>query len=51
MERSVAQPNSNSTDYDDLSPEEVADIKEYYSNNEKPKKFSTVEELLQDLKN
>ena len=51
MERSVTHNNDSVKDNDDLSSEEVADIKEYYSNNEKPKKFSTVEELLQDLKN
>jgi len=48
MERAVTNNDSVS---DDLSPEEIADIKEYYSNKEKPKKFYTLEELLQDLKN
>jgi len=48
MERSVT---SNDSASDDLSPEEVADIKEFYSNNEKPKKFGTVEELIRELKN
>lgn len=51
MEKSVTRHNNNKSVNDDLSPEEIADIKEYQSNNEKPKKFSTVEELLQDLKN
>ena len=50
MEKTVTHYNDDSVN-DDLSPEEIADIKEYYSNNEKSKKFSTVEELLQDLKN
>ena len=50
MEKAVTHYNDNSVN-DDLSTEEIADIKEYYSNNEKSKKFSTVEELLQDLKN
>jgi len=50
MERSVTSKDK-SLNVDDLSPEEIADIKEYYSNNEKRKKFSTIEELLRDLKN
>ena len=49
MERTITH-NSNDSVNDDLSPEEIADIKEYYSNDEKPKKFSTVEELINDLK-
>ena len=48
MERSVAQPSTNSTDYDDLSPEEVADIKEYYSDKTSHKKMS-LEELIKEL--
>lgn len=47
MERSVTH-HSNSAK-DDLSPEEISDIQEYYSDNEKPKKFGTVEELIKDL--
>ena len=50
MERTITHHNTSSAN-DDLSPEEIADIKEYYSNNEKRKKFSTIEELLLDLKN
>jgi len=49
MERTITHHNTSAND--DLSPEEIADIKEYYSNNEKRKKFSTIEELLLDLKN
>ena len=48
MERSVTH-HSDSTK-DDLSPDEISDIKEYYSDNEEPKKFGTVEELIKDLK-
>ncbi len=50
MERTITHSSNDSVN-DDLSPEEIADIKEYYSNDEKPKKFSTVEELINDLKN
>ena len=49
MEKSVTQPSSNSTNNDDLSPQEISDIKEYYSDNEKSKRFGTVEELIKDL--
>ena len=51
MERSVTHHNKDKPVNDDLSPEEVADIKEFYSNNEERKKFGTVEELIKDLNN
>ena len=51
VERIITHNNNDSTTNDDLFPEEIADIKEYYANDEKPKKFSTVEELINDLKN
>lgn len=34
---------------DDLTPEEIADIKEYSSSKEKPKHFKNVKELVEDL--
>lgn len=49
MERSVTSHNNNKSVNDDLSPEEVADIKEFYSNKAERKKFGTVEELIKDL--
>ncbi|MDH3204319.1 MAG: hypothetical protein OEL81_06560 [Nitrosopumilus sp.] len=52
MEKSVTSNDEPLTNDDDgLSPEEIADIKEYYSNNEKPKRFVTIEELIKELKN
>ena len=51
MEKSVTSHDKSLNNDDDLSPEEIADIKEYYSNNEKPKKFRTVEKLIEELKN
>jgi hypothetical protein len=36
---------------DDLSPQEIADIKEYSSSKEKPKHFKNVKELVKDLEN
>jgi len=35
---------------DDLTDEEIKDIKKFYSSDEKGKTFSTVEEFLEDLK-
>ncbi|WP_316505417.1 hypothetical protein [Nitrosopumilus sp.] len=50
MERSVTHHNDNDKSVnDDLSPEEVADIKEFYSDKTERKKFGTVEELIKDL--
>ena len=36
---------------DDLTPEEIADIKKYSSSKEKPKHFKNVKELIKDLEN
>ena len=36
---------------DDLTPEEIADIKEHSSSKEKPKHFKNVKELIKDLEN
>jgi uncharacterized membrane protein len=36
---------------DDLTPEEIADIKDYSSSTEKPKHFKNVKELIKDLEN
>jgi hypothetical protein len=36
---------------DDLTPEEMTDIKEYSSGKEKPKHFKNVKELIKDLEN
>ncbi len=36
-------------DYDDLSNEEINDINEYRSNSENTKKFSTVDDFINDL--
>ena len=43
----AAKPKKSKTD--DLSPEEIADIKEYSSGKEKPKHFKNVKELIKDL--
>ena len=50
MERTITHHDDSSAS-DDLSSDEIGDIKEYYSNDETPKRFSTVEELINDLKN
>lgn len=34
---------------DDLTPEEIKDIKEYSSSKEKPKHFKNVKDLIKDL--
>jgi hypothetical protein len=36
---------------DDLTPQEIVDIKEYSSGKEKPKHFKNVNELIKDLEN
>ncbi len=50
MERSVTHHNDKSVNnnYDDLSPEEVADIREFYSDKTGHKKMS-LEELIKEL--
>ena len=47
VERTITQDNDDSVN-DDLSPEEIADIKEYYSNKAEHKKMS-LEELIKEL--
>jgi uncharacterized protein (DUF433 family) len=52
MERTVTHHDNNdkfvNNNYDDLSPEEVADIKEFYSDKAEHKKMS-LEELIKEL--
>ena len=54
MERSVTHHSdndksvNNNNNYDDLSPEEVADIREFYSDKAGHKKMS-LEELIKEL--
>lgn len=49
MEKSVTQHDSdNSPNDDDLSPEEISDIKEFYSDKTKHKTCS-LEELIKEL--
>jgi uncharacterized membrane protein len=43
----AAKPKKS--EVDDLSPEEIADIKEYSSSKEKPEHFKNVKELIKDL--
>ncbi|MGI0070142.1 MAG: hypothetical protein ACREA3_09865 [Nitrosotalea sp.] len=45
------QASKKTKKLDDLTPEEIADIKEYYSSKEKPKHFKNVKELIKDLEN
>lgn len=46
MQSSAKTKKSN-----DLTQEEIADIKEYTSSKEKPKHFKNVKELIKDLEN
>ena len=48
MQRATKKPKQ---DVDDLTPEEIADIKEYSSSKEKPKHYKNVKELIKDLEN
>ena len=48
MKRSVTSNDKSLNADDDLSPEEIADIKEYYSNRAEHKKMS-LEELIKEL--
>ncbi len=45
------QPSAKTKKLDDLTPKEIADIKEYSSSKEKPKHFKNVKELIKDLDN
>lgn len=45
------QSSAKTKKLDDLTPEEIADIKEYSSSKEKPKHFKNVKELIKDLEN
>ena len=46
MQSSAKTKKSN-----DLTPDEIADIKKYSSSKEKPKHFKNVKELIKDLEN
>ncbi len=43
------QSSARTKKVDDLTPEEISDIKEYASGKEKPKHFKNVKELIKDL--
>ena len=43
------QSSAKTKKQDDLTPEEIVDIKEYSSSKEKPKHFKNVKELIKDL--
>ena len=43
------QSSTKAKKLDDLTKEEISDIKEYSSNKEKPKHFKNVKELINDL--
>ncbi len=45
------QSSSKTKKSNDLTQEEIADIKEYTSSKEKPKHFKNVKELIKDLEN
>ena len=45
------QSSTKTKKLDDLTPEEIADIKEHSSSKEKPKHFKNVKELIKDLEN
>ncbi len=47
MEKSVTRHNVSTGD--DLSPEEIADIKEFYSDKSDEHKMSSLEELIKEL--
>lgn len=44
------QSSAKTKKQDDLTPEEIADIKEYSSSKETPKHFKNVKDLIKDLK-
>jgi len=44
------QSSAKTKKQDDLTPEEIADIKEYSSSKENPKHFKNVKDLIKDLK-
>ena len=43
------QPSAKTKKLDDLTPEEIADIKEYSSGKEEPEHFKNVKEIIKDL--
>ncbi len=43
------QSSAKTKKLDDLTPREIADIKEYVSGKEKPKHFKNVKDLIKDL--
>lgn len=45
------QSSSKTKKLDDLTPEEITDIKEHSSSKEKPMHFKNVKELIKDLEN
>lgn len=45
------QSSTKTKKLDDLTPEEIADIKEHSSSKEKSKHFKNVKELIKDLEN
>lgn len=45
------QSSAKTKKLDDLTPDEIADIKEYSSGKEKPKHFKNVKDLIKDLEN
>ena len=45
------QSSAKTKKLDDLTPEEIADIKEHLSSKEKSKHFKNVKELIKDLEN
>lgn len=44
------QSSAKTKKQDDLTPQEISDIKEYSSGKEKPKHFKNVKDLIKDLK-
>lgn len=48
---SIWYQEMNSSIEDDLSTDEINDLKEYFSGTEQPTRFSNVDELIDDLDN
>jgi len=51
MEPSIWSQVMNSSIEDDLSTDEINDLKEHFSGTERPTHFSNVDELINDLDN
>ena len=51
IEFSILSKVMNSNVEDDLSTDEINDLKEYFSGTEQPTRFSNVDELINDLDN